>query len=372
MTDPFIITAGLWGGDREAVAPNAAKSALPVTDHFVFIDTGPSAQRAIEATVSLLGVDGRCAVVRYPGEYGWCCDGRNFCLDAAHSVAVQLGHTTNVWCFWIDTDEVLELNGTDVRSFLSSTDADAVTVRMSCQQYPKAKFIRLPANGRFVDRVHEMYEGSPSIVEMPGVCIRELDKPREERIRRNLAIRRICEQWIAEEPGYGRAWMLLANTYVFEEELDYARAASIYTKAATLMTNNEHRAWAFFKAAGCMFEMGRYAEALELCCDGMKSCAYFPELPYLAAAAAAHRGNNEQNDIFSALGFANWAITIGEQSPLPMVLPLRMGFRLPIALWEGPWEIRHGVLNAMGMAEMAAEAQRMMETAKAARLGVKT
>lgn len=353
---PSVVVTVPAGGNREREIMPALLSASSLADHYLLVDSGESARLAIAEARLCPETRDRLSVAQYRTDSFDCATARNIGLESA----TRSGYD---WAMMLDTDERFHANGVDVKRYLRDTDADAVMVRMGCQKYAKVRFFRLPTVGHYRDRVHELVEGIANIVEMPTANVVELPKSDAELAIRNLQIRKTCEKWLTEEPWYGRAWMHLANTYILTRQLELA--ASLFVKSAELAATPEYAAWTRFKAGGCMFELGRFEDAIAQCALGLQACSYFPELPYLASAASARLGR-----LYDAIAWANFAISLGETAELQRVLPLRTGPLIPISAWDGPWDVRAGCLEALDLDKLAAEAREIRDRAAAGRVAI--
>lgn len=326
------------GKDRHLVAPEAALSIIDIVDHLILIRTEESADETIQVLLAMPELAGMCSVSEFPGSFDFCCDGRNFALaEAARFCEVESEPpaSTSCWQVHIDTDERMQSNGLDIRQALAAVDCDvdAVLLRNDKGEYPKARFIRLPAIGKWTSPFHEDYIGCESFVEMNIAKFSELPKSQEEQGEKMVTLERLSREWIEREPKLARVRMHLGNTLLYFRR--YEEAAAEFIKCAELSEYDEERAWALFRAGECSNERGLHREAIKLCSESMATCPYFPEAPFLAAFAAYNAGRH-----FDALAWADVAIALGKTTQLARVLPTRTGFSLQVAHWEGPWRLR--------------------------------
>ena len=85
------------------------------------------------------------------------------------------------------------------------------------------------------------------------------------------------------------------------------------------------------------------------------------ELAWLAAFSAYKAGKHED-----AIAWSHMAIANGHHAGHAGEFP-RIGFRYPVALYEGPYDVLRFAHKALGQPEAAAEAERKFEAARAAR-----
>jgi hypothetical protein len=95
----------------------------------------------------------------------------------------------------------------------------------------------------------------------------------------------------------------------------------------------------------------------------MAACPYFSEPPFLASWCSV-----KLNRHFDALGWARTAVAQGKMSPIPVVTPIRAGFTVPLACYEGPFDIIEATYRSMGddYKELADKTKVLYEKALAA------
>jgi tetratricopeptide (TPR) repeat protein len=354
----------LAGGDRESVAPRAAKTALEAADRLVLVDTGEHAQKAIETIRALPAAEGRCEVVKYqvPGKWD-CATARNFCLATAAEMRAD-------WYMQVDTDEWFDWHGVDVREFLSSVSANTIQLFDAEHRQSKARFIRVPAAGSFEHRCHEEYlgEGVTRAV-LENAYYHEVERTPEEEAMRQMDIQNICARWILDEPELPRPQFYLALSLFFFEQ--YQKAVPYFLRYAELLKPmpeyEQEIGWAFFMAALCNAYSGDSEVAIDHALAGMRVCPNITEFPWLLADQELKRGNPQK-----ALSWAEMAIALGATSSLYRPEIVRLGFQLPETRFEWPWLLRFQALQQLGDTPHALEAARMAQLAKEARVGILT
>jgi tetratricopeptide (TPR) repeat protein len=140
------------------------------------------------------------------------------------------------------------------------------------------------------------------------------------------------------------------------------RALPPYDTCAELRGWNEESAWACYRAAECLCQLGRYAEAVERCARGLARHAGIAELAWLAAFASYRLGEHAQ-----AVYWAQLSLVFGLHEGKGASVP-RIGFRNPSALNEGPYDILRFAYRELGDASAAAAAEKSYQQAHAARV----
>ena len=124
---------------------------------------------------------------------------------------------------------------------------------------------------------------------------------------------------------------------------------------------DEESAWSMYRATQCLFEMDRLEEALDTIVAGMARHAGLGDFPWFAGHISLRLGRPQQ-----AVYWARHAIELGCFAGIGQSV-LRIGWRYPFALWEGPYEVLREALRELGDEEGAAEADRLFAEAAAAR-----
>lgn len=332
------ITVTLSGGDRENEAPDAWRSAASITDHYVLVDTGASAQKAIEIARQMPEVRDRCTVVKFPGEYGSesCAEGRTFGLVQAGETAARLWPGEECWALMLDTDEVAEIvEGLDVCESLSGLKQSVALTWMTGRHYPKERFFRLPIKGHYVGRVHEHFErdDDSGVALFEGITFSEKPKTKEQDDAIHRRVIAICQEEIAKNPSDSRSRMYLGMSLSHFGDHDAAKLS--FLAAFRRAKSDDERGWLAFKTACECHDLEQWADAVSIASEGMRYAPNHPELPWVCAFAEWRSGN-----IPRALAWADMAIAIGDSSPLARAKPIRAFGQYPPAHREGPWQIR--------------------------------
>lgn len=362
----IIVT--LSGGNREADAPNAWRSVAKLADWYLLVDTGESAQKAIQAALEMPEVRDRCSVFRFRGEYGpeSCAEGRTFALQQASGLAAEKWPGELVWALMLDTDETLEVdNGLDLRSVLSGVTTSVALTWMDEFGYPKERFFRLPVTGSYTGRIHECYVdvNREAWAMIGGVVVREKAKTPAETDAVMTRVRKVCLEQVIENKDNQRAWMYLGNALCHFG--DYPLAKYAFQESFRCSPSDDQRGWLAFKVAAVCHELKDWDGAICAALDGMRFAPHHPELPWACAYAEWSRGN-----VVRASSWADLAIVLGSYSPLTRASPIRAYARFPAAANEAPWQIRCACFQAMGESpEAKEEARKALEIVKKATEG---
>lgn len=360
-----LISVTLAGGNREGRIGRALDSVVPFCDAHLLLDTGESAQKAIEVVCSRDDMEGRAHVARYTGETFDTAKARTQALHAASS----LGYS---WAIMLDTDEQISLRpGFDVREYLFSLvapDVSVVMANVSGGVYPKERFFRLPITGEYPNKKgefdsHETYVDGKQWGLTQDVFFDEDPKTEEELDTLQNAVAANCIKAINAGENVSRSWMYLGNTQIHFKK--WGTALESFKRAAHHSHRPDELGWCWYRAATCAIELGLYDTAIECAVEGMRWCPMFPELPWVAAYVEWRKG-----DHLRALAWANMTIAIGNTSPLINVKMARVGFQNPVTAFEGGWEIRRNSLASLGLGEQAAEADSEVQKAKEVRARV--
>jgi hypothetical protein len=345
---PTLVSTTLTGSNREIIA-DALQSVVDWVDWCLVIDTGIS-DDTLEIARAVVG--DKLVVRQFPWRDDFAA-ARNFALDAAAEIGAD-------WAVMLDTDERLDLNGGDIRATLAGTDASALYVKHVDGTYGKERFFQLPARGRYVGPTHEAFIRDGHCVEvLEEVRFDELAKTTEQhrrKVERDVAI---LSRHAAEHPRDARWFYYLGVSLAGLERQEEAIAA--FRTCANLGGWDEEGAWAMYRAAECLLQLSRPAEAVEACVAGMARHAGLAELPWLAAYACWHADRPAQ-----AVYWARQSIAMGHFAGAGASVP-RIGFRHPPALWEGPYDVLRFALRTIGDDAGADEAERLYVQARAAR-----
>jgi tetratricopeptide (TPR) repeat protein len=318
-------------------------------DRCLIVDTGV----ADDALDIMRTVAGDKLVVRPFSDNDDLTAARNFALAAA----ADLGGD---WAVMVDVDERLDLRGLDVRAALATSSADVLVVNHVGGTHCRDRFFRLPAPGHFAGPTHQEFiiEGGAR-GHLQGMVFDTLTTSREDnRSTLKRAVARFSA-FTMEYPDDPRWYYYLGDALAELKRHDEAIAA--FRVCAGLSGWEEEGAWAMYRAAECFCKLDLPVEAVEACAIGMAKHAGLAELPWLAAFASWEAGRPAQ-----AAYWARLSIAMGYFSGAGNSVP-RFGFRHPIALWEGPYDVLRFALRETGDDAGANEAERLFHQARAAR-----
>ena len=346
----MIISTTLTGNNADIIG-DAIASVVDRVDRCLVIDTG-----AKDGTIEVARqAAGDKLLLR---EYPWKNDfaaARNFALQAAAEAGAA-------WAITVDTDERLLFDkGFDLRTTLERTKANVLLVNDDGGFYTKERMIRLPASVRWNGPTHEVLEGQRAgqSEQLTGVRFRELPKNEaalKRKFERDVAILKKYTRQHGKQP---RWFFYLGQSH--QDLGEYAAAIDAYRTCAEFGGWAEEGAWACYRAAECCCKLGRWPEAIHFCAAGLAVRPATAELAWLAGFAAYKAGKHEDAIAWSHMAIANGHHAgHGEQFP-------RVGFRYPVALYEGPYDVQRWAYKALGNTAAAAKAEREYEKAKKAR-----
>jgi hypothetical protein len=348
---PTIVSMTMTGSNRDIIA-DALCSVVDWVDWCLLVDTGID-DDTIEVARSVVGDK---LIVRH---FPWCNDfsaARNFSLAAAAEIGAD-------WAVTIDSDERIYTHGVDVRAALATSNEVSLFTHYVTGDYTKDRFFRLPVDGKFKGPTHEAFYRNDgrggATVGVPGVVFDELVKS-EERFRhkdeRDVAI---LTRYIESVPDEPRWPFYLGNSLQRLGRLEEAVAA--FRACAALRGWEEESAWAHYRAAECLFALGRVEEALESCVQGLTRHAGLADLSWYAAYLSLQLGRPQQ-----AVYWARLSIAMGYFEGIGPSIE-RIAWRYPFGLWEGPYDVLRFALRQLNDVSGAEEAERLYHEAVAAR-----
>ncbi len=346
----MILTTTLTGSNADVIG-DAIASVVDQVDCCLVIDTG-ARDRAIEVAREAAGT--KFLLREFPWQNDFAA-ARNFALEAAAAAGAH-------WAVTLDTDERLLFDaGFVLRDALEATCAKVLLVAEDTGWYAKERIIRLPAAVRWNGPTHEVLEGQRTggSMQLAGVRFRELPKTPE-------ALRRKFERDVAVLKKYTRQHARQPRWFYYlgasHQDLgEYAAAIDAYRTCAELGGWPEEGAWACYRAAECCCKLGRWGEAIHYCSAGLAVRPATAELAWLAAFAAYKAGRHEDAIAWAQMSVAN-GLFEGQGARFQ-----RIGFRYPVALYEGPYDVLRWVYKAQGDAAAAADAETKFEQARRAR-----
>jgi tetratricopeptide (TPR) repeat protein len=332
-----LAAAILAGGNRESAIGGAIESANAFVDHFVLIDTGPSAQKAIEVASSMLG--DRCSIAKYPGDFD-CATARNFALKSVFDAGFD-------WALMLDTDERIQTKPGIVRRMLDEITTNTVLIEDERRVYKKTKLFHKSHQGQWSGIVHEAYCSLEQKALAKGITFSELPKTAEEMLARNIWIEDKCLKAIELEPGQARWHFYHADALQSLGSFD--EAVEEYLEASELSTWDEEIDWSRGCASRLRAYQERYRDAADIC---LHSSMRTPELAWHAAYCLHKLGENE-----SAIEWAHRAAELAERQRETE----RCGFSNKFAWYEGPFDVMRWAYRALGDEAKEAEALAMVE-----------
>lgn len=337
-------------GNNASIIGDALRSVVDWVDVCLVIDTGVT-----DETLRVAGeVAGAKLVVK---RFEWVQDfaaARNFALHAAHELGAS-------WSITVDTDERIQLNGEDLRALLASVSEDVLMMYDETRTYTKERCFRLPARASFEGPTHESFPGyRVGVRTLELATFRELPKSPaalRAKFERDVSI---LTRHTHEHPKDPRWFYYLGESLANLGQPEAAVQA--YDTCAGLRGWNEESAWACYRAAECLCGLGRHVEAVERCAIGLARHAGIAELAWLAAFARYRSGDPAQ-----AAYWAQLALVFGLHAGKGETVP-RIGFRNPVALYEGPHDILRFAYRDLGDTAAADAAEKSYQQARAARV----
>jgi hypothetical protein len=343
----MIVSTTLTGSNADIIR-DALASVVGQVDRCIVIDTGA---RDDSITVAR-EVAAEKLVVR---EYPWCNDfaaARNFALQAATEAGAR-------WVVTVDTDERMIFDpGVDLRDALGRSRARVLLVAHRDGSYAKERIIRLPAKVRWDGPTHEALLGQRTGESeiLPGVHFDELAKDAaglRRKYERDVAV---LEEHVRKHPTEPRWHYYLGAS--LHDLRRYEEAITAFRACAALRGWAEEGAWACYRAADCCCSLKRWAEAIDLCAQGLAIRPATAELAWLAGWAAFNARRYED-----AIAWSNMAVVNGFYDGAGASFP-RISFRNANALYEGPYDVLRWTFERLGNRAAAKEAAKEWACAK--------
>jgi tetratricopeptide (TPR) repeat protein len=328
--------------NREKTIGRAIKSVVPHVDKVLLIDTGIT-DGTIESASEAAGNKLVVVASPWPGRFD---EARNVMLDEA----AKIGQ----WGIMLDSDEWITATGT--RPFLAAAKAEVILAYDDSGTYTRERIFALPSPAKFHGRTHEAVIGG-SRTTFSGMRFYADGKTPEEMVEkreRDLAL--LLEQ-IKDEPMDARWRYYAGDSYAGLSK--HAEAAAMFLACASLNGWDEESAWACFRAAQSLAEIGAWLPAQDAAARGLARRADFPDLAWMAGWCAHKMGNHHQ-----AVRWSRMAIMLRKQPAEP-----RIGFRFEPAMFEAPYNVLRYSLAAIGDKRGAEEAERMYKKLLAKRTG---
>lgn len=301
---------------RADVIGAALATVAPEVDACIVIDTGAT-DNTMQIARDVLGP-------KFIGAYWpWRNDfaaARNFALAAARDW-IPLEKRFDSWIITADTDEWLRIPG--AHDFLATVprDQDVVMVPHATRTYKQGRCIRATAQGQWHMPVHEYFAPYAPAAAAPSWEFACQPRPDEDKPAKYEHYRRVLEALVEREPENPRAWYYLGDTLGI---LGYRGSAiKAFATCAHLPGWPDQAAWACYRAALMMVELGLLEHATKTALAGIHKSPKLPELHWLAGWIMYHMG-----DFAAAAAMAESALKIGRSD--------RAGFSCPPAQKEWP------------------------------------
>ena len=303
--------------NRESEISDALKSVVSRVDRVILVDTGIT-DRTAERARAVAGKKLTVVAHRWV-DYA---AARNAALAAAR----EAGAT---WILIVDSDERLDFGSIDLRAALRAARADILTVPAADNVYDKPRFVRASAaNVRFYGPTHEALLGGSQAF-LAGVVFDELPKTDQVLARKFSRDVDVLLDFIAENEGDPRWWMYLGQS--LEGLGKKVRAAEAYRRCVELRRVGDEAAWAAYRQADMLYQLGRYEEAIAAAARGLGANPLFAECAWMAAVVALKLGRREQAVM--------WARTAEAAGLYNGCGTQRSFFRYPPALYELPYDV---------------------------------
>ncbi|HYQ44244.1 MAG TPA: glycosyltransferase [Polyangiaceae bacterium] len=350
------VVATTLTGNNESIIADALRSVVDWVDVCLVIDTGVT-DRSLQVAREIAGDKYAERTLAWSNDFS---SARNFALDAAR----ELGGT---WAVTVDTDERLQLEKAsdgrpliDVRAELARAQEGVLYVADERKNYVKERFFRLPMSERWSGPTHEAFAAyKVGFRTLTGITFSELGKPAEAYSRKFQRDVEVLRRHIETHPKDPRWHFYLGESHRNLRENEQAIAA--YDACAALRGWDEESAWACFRAAECLCALERYEEALDRLCAGHARHAGFAELTWLAGFVCYKLGRDVQAIYWAQLATVH-GLFRGDGASIA-----RIGFRDPVGLWEGPYDVLRWAHKRLGNAAAAAAAEQLWVEAKVAR-----
>lgn len=349
--DDIVIASTTLTGNSAAIIGDALRSVIDWVDLCIVIDTGVT-DDTLQIARQIAGPKYLERTFRWRGDFS---AARNFSLDAAEASGAN-------WAVTLDTDERIQPRGEDLRAAMASAREGGLMIGSDAKTYVKMRCFRLPCSERFSGPTHESFAGYKiGARTLEHATFSELPKSKEALRRKFQRDVEILRDYTKLHPNDARWHYYLGDS---QKNLgQWAAAVDAYDDCAALRGWNEESAWACYQAADCLIQLKRHQEAIERCARGLTLHAGIAELCWLAGFAALQLGDAAQTVYWSRLAIAQ-GLFRGQGASVP-----RTGFRNPVALNEGPYDLLRFALRRLGDEKGAAGAQRLYDEARAARLG---
>lgn len=353
-TKPVNVIATMLSDSQQDSVFEAVTSSIAFVDKFLLIDTGITDNTA-EVVRNVAGTKFDRIRYEWTGSFA---DARNFALE----VAAQHGAD---WAFTVDSDErFVFAPGFDqsrLKEVLNSKPE--IQAWMMCVlggEYSKERFIRVPAKLKWKGSTHETLVGY-------GENLRDNFRFGYfwEPAKGNVAFRakldrdlQALQKEIQRSPFDPRWWYYLGQTYEGMREFD--KAIEAFQKCAALDGWAGESASAYFRAAMCLKELGRYREAETCAATGLSRTPRSAELFWLAGFCAYQLGAMDR-----AIQWCELSIQCGDYLHNNSTQgQVELTFRYVPASYEAPFDILRYAYHKIGEQQKCDEAGKHYRRAK--------
>ena len=332
-----IISITLSSDTKEAIIGDALRSVIDWVDIALLVHIpGFGDDDTHNVFTRIAGSKARMISVAHDASFA---EMRNVGLRYCDNAAFE---GEEVWSCQLDTDERILVNSVNIRATLARLDKSiqAVTILDDTGSYDKVRFIRHPTLMRYSQSFHEELVPEPKSCSITGVRFHELPKSSEQIIERIHQQAIYADRQIDAEPNNPRWRYYLASA--LEKLEQHQEAIAAYIEAINLFEKNEPRAWCCFRVACCYATMGDAVRAINVAVKGMTYRPDYPELPWLIASISMSQRRPD-----AALEWARIA-ALNNWSRKRAVDITRTGFKEPLALYEGPYQIMMAAHSMLG------------------------
>lgn len=287
-----MIVSTTLTNSRADVIGAALATIAPEVDACIVIDTGAT-DDTMQIARAVLGP--KFVGVAWPWRNDFAA-ARNFALDYGRDWLRMRpdaplggrGDDPRDWVVTADTDEWQRLPG--LRAWLANVPAEAnvVMVPHHSRTYRQSRIFRATCEGRWNMPVHEYFSGFQSVEAPPDWTFQCQPRPNEDIVAKYEHYRRVLEGLVAAEPTNQRALYYLGDTLAI---LGYKGSAiSMFNRCGEAPGWNEQSAWARYRQAILLAELGLRTAAFEACIKGLARAPNVTELYWLAGWIAYQDG----------------------------------------------------------------------------------
>ncbi len=182
--------------------------------------------------------------------------------------------------------------------------------------------------------------------------LRKSPKQIQGKLQRDLAI---LKEETRAQPDNPRWWYYLGQT---REDLgDPAQAVEAYRQCAALDGWAEQAAWACYKGASCLSQIGDFQAAIEMAALGLTKLPASPELAWLAGFCAYRWGHYAE-----AICWARMSIALGHVEGMHAGNG-RISFRHLPGWYEAPYDVLRCAYQKLEQPREAEEAKQKFDVA---------